>query len=145
MPLGRGWAGPLCLLAAYNPLADVECVPGFRPKVATVGADNGASSRFRLWRGDETMVSTVGAGSSGFIPGAAPTRTSLEGEVDTCRKQMADWVTCPSASTPEGKAKIKDISERMSVAQSRLDALPTRSTPQVTATSSDTRLVDVYA
>ena len=92
------------------------------------------------------MVSSVGAGPSGFIPGAAPTRTSLEGEVATCRKQMADWVTCPSASTPEGKAKIKDISERMSAAQSRLDALPaTRSAPQVTATSSDTRLVDVYA
>ena len=60
---------------------------------------------------------------------------------------MADWVTCPSASTPKGKAKIEQIAARMSTAESRIkDAAaqpaPESVTPSATST---TRLVDVYA
>lgn len=31
----------------------------------------------------------------------------------TCRAQLADWVTCPSAKTPEGKAKIEQITSKL--------------------------------
>ena len=31
----------------------------------------------------------------------------------TCRAQLADWVTCPSAKTPEGKAKIQQITSKL--------------------------------
>ena len=93
------------------------------------------------------MVNAIASSVGNFIPGAAPSRTSLEGEVASCKKQMADWVTCVSAKTPEGQAKIKDISERMSAAQSRLDALPaakSSTVAPVAQTQSSGRTVDVY-
>ena len=36
----------------------------------------------------------------------------LDARLNSCRGQLEDWVTCPSAKTPEGKAKIKEITTR---------------------------------
>jgi hypothetical protein len=38
---------------------------------------------------------------------------NLDAQMRTCRAQLADWVTCPSAKTPEGKAKIEQISTKL--------------------------------
>ena len=37
----------------------------------------------------------------------------LDAKVRTYRAQLADWVTCSSAKTPEGKAKIDQISAKL--------------------------------
>ena len=45
----------------------------------------------------------------------APKRSApnLDAQMRTARAQLADWVTCPSAKTPQGKEKIKQISEKL--------------------------------
>ena len=61
------------------------------------------------------MVSAVSGGTTTAIPaaGAAPRRSpSLDAQLNTCRAQLEDWVTCPSAKTPEGKAKIEQITAK---------------------------------
>ncbi|HUN92673.1 MAG TPA: hypothetical protein VMU33_11485 [Burkholderiaceae bacterium] len=37
----------------------------------------------------------------------------LDTQASNYKKQLADWVTCPSASTPAGKAKIKQIADKL--------------------------------
>ena len=93
------------------------------------------------------VVATVGSFPPVTIPGSAPSQTGLQADVDACRRQMADWVTCPSANTPEGKARIAQIAARMSAAESRIKTVAaqpaaTAATRPATTTSS---LVDVYA
>jgi hypothetical protein len=62
------------------------------------------------------MIGAVGSRSTvAAAPGASPpgTRTpSLDAELNTVRAQLEDWVTCPSAKTPEGKAKIKEVTAK---------------------------------
>lgn len=62
------------------------------------------------------MISAVGSRSSVVAaPGALPsgTRTpGLDAELNTARAQLEDWVTCPSAKTPEGKAKIREVTAK---------------------------------
>ena len=59
------------------------------------------------------MVSAVGSASPvAATPRASSpgTRTpSLDAELNTARARVEDWVTCPSAKTPEGKAKIREV------------------------------------
>ena len=61
------------------------------------------------------MGAIARASTSPSASGAMPARTSpnLEAQMRTCRAQLADWVTCPSAKTPEGKAKIEQISSKL--------------------------------
>lgn len=94
------------------------------------------------------MVSAVGSTTPGLIPGATNSSTSLQATIDSCRRQLADWVTCPSAKTPEGKAKIEQISSRMAAAEAQLKSAPGSSAaqaPPAASANDQTRLVDVYA
>lgn len=61
------------------------------------------------------MVAIARTGVSPTASAAMPARTApnLEAQMRTCRAQLADWVTCPSAKTPEGKAKIEQISSKL--------------------------------
>lgn len=38
---------------------------------------------------------------------------SLDAQLQHARGQLQDWVTCPSSKTPEGKAKIRQASEKL--------------------------------
>ena len=62
------------------------------------------------------MVTAVGSRSTiAATPqaSASGTRTpSLDAELNSARAQLEDWVTCPSAKTPEGKAKIKEVTAK---------------------------------
>lgn len=93
------------------------------------------------------MVSSVGSFSPVTIPGSAPSQTGLQADVDACRRQMADWVTCPSANTPEGKAKIAQIAARMSAAESRIKTAAAQPAARAATlpTTTTSSLVDVYA
>jgi len=61
------------------------------------------------------MVAIARTGASTSAAVGAPARKSpnLEAQMRTCRAQLADWVTCPSAKTPEGKAKIEQITAKL--------------------------------
>jgi hypothetical protein len=87
------------------------------------------------------MVAAVGASTaySSATANAATaggSRLGLEAKVDTLKKQLADWVTCPSAKTPQGKAKIQDITSKLDTAQAQIKKLdkilpsPTSNTAQ---------------
>jgi len=62
-----------------------------------------------------SMVAIARTSMSASASGGMRARTppNLEAQMRTCRAQLADWVTCPSAKTPEGKAKIEQISSKL--------------------------------
>jgi septal ring factor EnvC (AmiA/AmiB activator) len=68
-----------------------------------------------------TNAISIGATLSAAA-GAAPARRapSLDAELNTARAQLEDWVTCPSATTPEGKAKIAQLSAKAESIKSRI-------------------------
>jgi peptidoglycan hydrolase CwlO-like protein len=52
--------------------------------------------------------------------GAGQSTANLETQLDKCKIQLADWVSCPSHSTPEGKAKISELSNKISELEQRI-------------------------
>jgi len=66
--------------------------------------------------GPSFFNSTVGIGTS---------TAALEAQLDKCKIQLADWVSCPSHATVEGKAKITEISNKISAIEQRLKAADT--------------------
>lgn len=53
--------------------------------------------------------------------GAEPAPADLDAEKAKCESQLADWVHCVSASTPEGKAKIEQLSARLSAINAKVE------------------------
>ena len=74
-------------------------------------------------------MTAIGAFTSGVVSqsvgtsaaGAAVSTASLEGDILSCQKQLADLVTCPSAKTPQGKAAIASLSARISAARASVE------------------------
>lgn len=48
--------------------------------------------------------------------------TFLEARLARYQAQLSDWTHCVSAKTPEGKAKIKDLSDKVAATTADLDA-----------------------
>jgi hypothetical protein len=44
----------------------------------------------------------------------------LAADLAKCERQLADWTSCPSRKTPEGKAKIKEIGDRITVVKVKM-------------------------
>ena len=103
----------------------------------------------------EAVVSALGAvgnpGSGlptqGLKPGAG--RTALDSEIAQCQRQLADLVTCPSSKTPEGKAAMQALSDKITAARASINNAPSRSTavtvPQPSRPSPPFGQVDVWA
>lgn len=67
-----------------------------------------------------------GAGSSALGGGyTGQSSTSLEAKLSQYKQKLADWVSCPSSKTPEGKAKIKEFSDKVSDTQKRIQTIQT--------------------
>jgi hypothetical protein len=62
---------------------------------------------------------------------------SLEAQVDQYKIKLADWANCPSCKTPEGKAKIADISNKIRDIQARIKKI------EVTQSNSSSTALDV--
>ncbi len=60
------------------------------------------------------MLSAIGSSTASGTIGAGQPTVTLEAQLDKLQIQLADWVSCPSSKTPEGKAKIKEISDKVS-------------------------------
>jgi len=91
-------------------------------------------------------VGTSGAGYS--IPGAqrGGSRTALDGEIGQCQRQLADLVTCPSSKTPQGKAAMQALSDRISAARAAINNAPTRASQAgVVPPPQGASLVDTWA
>jgi hypothetical protein len=78
-------------------------------------------------------MSSIGVlGSPAFAgQSGAGSTAGLEGQLARYQVQLADWVNCPSCKTPEGKAKIQELSDKVSEIKLTIKAAddPFRSAP----------------
>jgi len=68
------------------------------------------------------MLIAIGSSSFNNTAGIGTSTAALEAQLDKCKIQLADWVSCPSHGTVEGKAKISEISNKISAIEQRLKA-----------------------
>jgi hypothetical protein len=58
-------------------------------------------------------VSAIPLASNETAVSSKQSRGGLDAQKATCERQLADWVSCVSAKTPEGKAKIEYYSSKL--------------------------------
>ncbi len=116
-----------------------------------------------MGQGIQSIASSSSAGS------AYPTRPSasvLEAQLNRYEVQLADWCNCGSAKTPEGKAKIQDLTNKADTIKAQLEKIhlaksssqppsaaletpsgqpPSRQSPTLSATPSLGNRVNVFA
>jgi hypothetical protein len=66
------------------------------------------------------MLSAIGSSS---LAGSGYSGNSLSGldvQLDKYNVQLADWVNCPSCKTPEGKAKIQELSDKIAAIKQKI-------------------------
>lgn len=98
------------------------------------------------------MISAIGSANSTNPAVAGKLSAGLETQLAQYKVKLADWASCPSCKTPEGKAKIAEISDKISDIQQRLeaaDAVKRGSQPSDTAANAPTKMpgsrLDVFA
>ena len=69
------------------------------------------------------MVQAIGSPSFGYGLGTGTSTGFLESQLNRYQAQLADWCNCPSAKTPEGKAKIQEISDKAGAVKTQLDRI----------------------
>jgi len=82
------------------------------------------------------MLSAIGSSTLASHAGTGKSTAGLEAQLDQYKRKLADWVNCPSCKTAEGKARITEISDKISAIRQRLeaaDASKRSSRPSVTA------------
>jgi hypothetical protein len=72
-----------------------------------------------------SSISAVGSSVFSSLFGAGQSTAGLEAQLAKYQVQLADWVSCPSCKTPEGKAKIQELSNKVSDTQQRIKAAAT--------------------
>jgi len=62
-----------------------------------------------------SSISGIDGASGGrpLPPGTAPAPANTSPELAKLEVQLSDWVHCPSARTPEGKAHIAEITQQI--------------------------------
>ncbi len=66
------------------------------------------------------MVSAVTAVTASAEATSGPQPAGLDAALAKSEGQLADWVCCPSAKTPEGKAKIAQISDQIGAIKAQM-------------------------
>jgi hypothetical protein len=65
------------------------------------------------------MVNAIAGGGSASVAVGLPAGL-LAADLSKCQAQLSDWVHCASASTPEGQAKIKQISQQIGAIEAKI-------------------------
>ena len=68
------------------------------------------------------MLSAIGSSPLPNLVGSSKSAAGLDAQLAQYQVQLADWVNCPSCKTPEGKAKIAEISAKISNIEQRMKA-----------------------
>ena len=96
-----------------------------------------------------SAIGVVGSSAAGYSMSGVQqggSRTALDGEIGQCQRQLADLVTCPSSKTPQGKAAMQALSDRISAARAAIDNVPTnRAQAGAVPPAQTTSLVDTWA
>ena len=69
-----------------------------------------------------SSISAIGSSIFPSLFGTSQSPAGLEAQLAKYKVQLADWVSCPSCNTPEGKAKIQELSNKVSDTQQRIKA-----------------------
>jgi hypothetical protein len=107
--------------------------------LSTIGSSSISNSvGIGISTASSSTVGTNTSNSASSTTGAVISNAVLESQLDKCKTQLADWVSCPSHVTAEGKAKIKEISDKISAIEQQLKATNTaKQTNQQTATTTN--------
>jgi hypothetical protein len=65
----------------------------------------------------------------------------LEMQLARYQAQLADWMSCPSCNTPEGKAKIRELSDKVSETKQRIDVADTQNQGRAPAVSAGSKVL----
>jgi hypothetical protein len=92
------------------------------------------------------IVGSSGTSASTSAGTTAPRGRSLDADLARREAQLSDWVHCVSASTPQGKAKIEEISAQIDDIKAKMKQAEKAApfAPARSVASSD-HLLDVYA
>lgn len=66
------------------------------------------------------MVSATGSPAASITGGG--TAAGLDAQLARYQVQLSDWVHCPSSKTPEGKAKIEQIYDKISAIKRQMQS-----------------------
>jgi hypothetical protein len=106
------------------------------------------------------MIASVSGSSAFYSPSSASDhRAGLEADLARYKSQLADWCQCGSSKTDAGKAKIRELTDKVNQAEARLEKInnnakarlensqPTSdiATPANPASGTTGRLIDVRA
>ncbi len=53
-------------------------------------------------------------------PASGGGESALRWQLNRCEKELSGWINCRSATTPEGKEKIQEVSDRLARIKERL-------------------------
>ena len=83
--------------------------------------------------------STSSSCSTGRTPASQP--RGLDADLAKAQSELANWVHCPSSKTPEGKAKIEEVSARVDAIKGKMKKA--EESPQIVAQPA-ARTVQIY-
>ena len=69
------------------------------------------------------VVSAIGSASFANYAAVGSSSAGLQAQLDQYRQQLANWVTCASCNTIEGKNKIEQISARIGEIETQMKAV----------------------
>ncbi|BBL70945.1 hypothetical protein [Methylogaea oryzae] len=73
------------------------------------------------------MISAIGSSTFPYPAPKTPSPAYLDSQLKKYEAQLADWVGCPSCKTPEGKAKIAEISDQISAVKRQIQSVSSNS------------------
>lgn len=88
------------------------------------------------------MVSAVGASPLYSSNISAPSSAGLDVQLDQYKIKLADWQNCASCNTAEGKAKIAEISDKISEIKARMEAVDAAKRNHLTTVSDVNSVAD---
>lgn len=68
------------------------------------------------------MWNAIGPSSHASLGYVGNSSSGLDAQLDKYKSQLADWVNCPSCKTPEGKAKIQELSDKIAAIEQKIKA-----------------------
>jgi hypothetical protein len=68
------------------------------------------------------MLNAIGSNSLASPGYVGNSLSGLDAQLDKYKVQLADWVNCPSCKTPEGKAKIQELSDKIAAIEQKMKA-----------------------
>jgi hypothetical protein len=91
------------------------------------------------------MVYPVNSGtpSTPAAGGAGGNDVATSSQLEKCRRQLGDWVACPSGKTPEGKKIIENLRSQITRLEQRVQSQS--GTQNTGATGVASQRLDVWA